>query len=70
MIRPENMVKIQVEPAATPQERLFAIRRSLDELVQNFWDAGIVVTVELMPQQPLAMGNYKPVVSLRPVRKQ
>ena len=37
-------------------------------LVAAAGQAGLVVTVEQVPERPLAMGNYRSVVSVRPAR--
>lgn len=46
-----------------------AIKGHFEFAVEKALKAGYVVTIELVPQKPLAMGNYKPVVSVRSVRK-
>lgn len=44
-------------------------RKLIENIVLDaLYQGNVVVTVELEPQQPLAMGNYKPRVDVRPVR--
>jgi len=38
------------------------------ELVQQAKREGVVLTIETEPKQPLAMGNYRMVVAVRPAR--
>lgn len=49
----------------TPEERIKILAERLVELAT---DAGVVVTIEQISLKPLAMGNYKTVVSVRPAR--
>ena len=39
-----------------------------EELVLFAQDCGMVVTIDLKPRLPLAMGNYDMVISVRPAR--
>ena len=39
-----------------------------EQLVAEAQRAGLVITVEQRPLQPLAMGHYETVVSVRPAR--
>lgn len=71
--RPENIVKIE---SGEPSELYDAERQRFERFVDDWqttvdeiFAAGYVVTIELVPQKPLAMGNYKPVVSVRERRK-
>lgn len=43
-------------------------RLSLETLVRQAARDGLILTVEQRPLQPLAMGNYETVVSVRPAR--
>lgn len=42
--------------------------QKLRALVADMRLAGYVATIELVPEQPLAMGNYRMVVDVRPGR--
>ncbi len=43
------------------------IQQQADQLINQARAAGLVLTIELQPQHPLAMGNYKMVASVRPI---
>lgn len=43
-------------------------KRAAQRLVQEAERLGVVLTVEQVPLQPLAMGHYKTVVGVRPAR--
>lgn len=44
------------------------VERAAQRLVQEAERLGIVLTVEQVPLQPLAMGHHQTVVSVRPAR--
>jgi hypothetical protein len=48
--------------------RLARYELLLLQLIQWAEDEGIILTIENVPQQPLAMGNHKMVGSARPAR--
>lgn len=52
-----------------PQETPAGIRTALEALVAMAQDCGVVVTVEQVPLQPLAMGHYAHRVHCRPARE-
>ncbi len=43
-------------------------RAEVERIVADMARDGLVLTVEQQPLQPLAMGNYRTVVSVRPAR--
>jgi hypothetical protein len=45
-----------------------SIRAYAQHLVQRAAVYGLVVTIEQVPRQPLAMGNYESVITVRPAR--
>ena len=44
------------------------MERAAQRLVQEAERLGVVLTIEQVPLQPLAMGNYKSIVGVRPAR--
>jgi hypothetical protein len=46
-----------------------SIKQLANGLVSLAADMGLVLTIEQRPIQPLAMGNYETVVSVRPARR-
>jgi len=44
------------------------VKLMVEQLIQLAAKDGFVVTVELKPLKPLAMGNYETVVDVRPAR--
>ncbi len=49
-------------------ENLADVERAAQRLVQEAERLGVVLTIEQVPLQPLAMGNYKSIVGVRPAR--
>ena len=49
-------------------ETIADVERAAQRLVQEAERLGVVLTVEQVPLQPLAMGNYETVVGVRPAR--
>lgn len=49
-------------------ESIADVERAAQRLVQEAERLGVVLTVEQVPPQPLAMGHYKTVVGVRPAR--
>lgn len=49
----------------TNQEAIVAMATELIAVAQR---CGFVLTIDIQPRQPLAMGNYDTVVDLRPAR--
>lgn len=45
------------------------IKEQADRFIEFVSDMGFVLTVELKPKQPLAMGNYEMVADVRPARE-
>jgi hypothetical protein len=50
-------------------ERQFWLQHRLEELVEHAKQQGFVMTVDLVPLGPLAMGNYTMRPEVRPARK-
>lgn len=50
------------------EEKIDLIKKSAAALVAQARECGLVLTVEIVPDKPLAMGNYHEVVSVRPAR--
>lgn len=55
---------VQVEPA-----ELANVLHAAQILVNHAKRIGVVLTIEQVPETPLAMGRHKTVVHVRPVRK-
>lgn len=51
-----------------PTPTALQLQAMAEDLVALAQQAGLVLTVEQVSQQPLAMGNYTTVVSVRPAR--
>lgn len=49
-------------------QRLLRVKLLAEELVEFAEAAGVVLTIEQRPLQPLAMGNYEHVISVREAR--
>lgn len=57
----ELEAQVAQERAATQAQ----MQRAVEDLVQHLDAAGLVLTVEQVPELPLAMGNYRTHVSVR-----
>lgn len=49
--------------------KLKMVKHFIEEAVKAAEQAGVVVTVMQVPQEPLGMGNYITAVSVRPCRQ-
>ncbi|ACV50107.1 hypothetical protein [Delftia phage PhiW-14] len=53
-------------PVPKPTQQMAdGIRNGMQHYVEDMAKAGYIITIETQPQTPLAMGNHKPVVSVR-----
>lgn len=54
----------------TPEQLIAQInwKNRAERLIAEAADDGVIITVDLVPNRPLAMGNYKQVVDVRPRR--
>lgn len=70
-LSPEQQEKIRrdVVEQLSNAEMVEYQRTTIQQWVDQCRAAGYVVTITQVPQQPLAMGNHKDVVSVRPARK-
>lgn len=59
---PEMVIEIGEQSV---QEHIQALAENLVKLADHF---GFVVTIEQVPKQPLAMGNYTSIASIRKTR--
>lgn len=60
---------IETRPTVpSPAQRLLRVKLLAEELVEFAEAAGVVLTIEQRPRQPLAMGNYEHVIAVREAR--
>lgn len=50
-------------------ETIADVEKAAQRLVQEAERLGVVLTVEQVPLQPLAMGHYETIVGVRPARE-
>lgn len=50
------------------EEKIDFIKKAAAALVGQAREYGLVLTIEIVPDKPLAVGNYHEVVSVRPAR--
>jgi len=65
------MQEIEIDIAGRSADQVLAVAHlagGVREVVRQILDAGLVLTVEQVSVEPLRMGNYKHVITLRPSR--
>lgn len=43
-------------------------KQRIESLIDDAYDDGVIISIALVPNRPLAMGNYTQVVDVRPRR--
>lgn len=59
---------LDTSPDRVRAKEIQAVQMNAQQLVDYATQHGIVVTITLAPQQPLAMRNYLPVIDIREAR--
>ncbi|CAN7458043.1 hypothetical protein LJR099_003083 [Variovorax paradoxus] len=59
---------LDTSPVRIRAKEIQAVQMHAQQLVDWARQHGLVVTITLKPEQPLAMGNYMPVIDIREAR--
>jgi hypothetical protein len=59
---------LDTSPALIRAKEIQKVQMHAQQLVDWAAQHGLVVTIDLKPQTPLAMGNYLPVIDIREAR--
>ena len=59
---------LDTSPDRIRAKEIQAVQMHAQQLVDYARSHGLVVTIDLKPQPPLAMGNYLPVIEIREAR--